>query len=182
MPPGPGEEGRLSPVDVPCSYGRAATIRRTPVRLESVPGAAGVIERVLSGPSRIFGALITGSGGLLAAALFSGLPGIGPVLALLMLLVTIVMTVRVGCMAVVLRPETLHVRAAYALSKSYPRSEISEVSVVPTGNWGYTGVCLGLTLKDGRNIRVKAINGYRGSKAVNDSAADVKSWLTTWTF
>lgn len=140
-----------------------------------------LMENVLSGPSRIFGALLTGFTGLFVAALLFVIPAWGHWLALVMFVVAVCMTVRVGCMAVVLRPDTLHVRAAYALSRNYQRSEISEITIVPTGNWGGTGVCLGLTLTSGRSVRIKAVNGYRGSRAVDRALGEARDWLATST-
>jgi hypothetical protein len=136
-------------------------------------------EEQLTAPSRIFGALLTAVSGLFLTAMASLTPFVGGWLSLALAILTIWMTVRVGRMAVVLGPDTLQVRAAFGPRRAYRRSDISSIAIVSTGNWGNTGVCLGLTLNGGNRVRLKAVNGYQGSEAMERADTAARRWLTT---
>ncbi|MGZ4532734.1 MAG: hypothetical protein ACXVXP_10325 [Mycobacteriaceae bacterium] len=80
-------------------------------------------------------------------------------------------------MAIVLGPDTLQVRQAFHPSRTLKRADIRDLKTVTAGNVGGSGVCLGLTLADGSQLRIKAVSGYTGSAAVDQARDAIVKWV-----
>lgn len=131
---------------------------------------------ILAGPSRYFGAAVTVFWGVFIAGMTVNIPGWGPWLGVSVLALSSCLTIRVARMAIVLGPDTMHVRQAFHASTTLKRCDIHGVKIVPSGNLGGSGVCLGLMLSDGTQLRIKAVGGYSGSAAVDDARKAIGEW------